>query len=64
MTEISTPNKEIGIWGMDKTDSRCAAVSSKEKLINSSCKFPSCCQSLSHPKLSVLRGFIHLLCVR
>lgn len=73
MTEIKIRNKEIGIWGMDKTSSRSTVVSSKEKLNLPPCKFfvsvaPSDSLTSQHAgKLSVvhvaLSGFIHLLCV-
>lgn len=74
MTEIKIRNKEIGIWGMDETNSRFAAVvSSKEKLNLPPCKFfvsvvlSDSLASQHAGKLSVvhvaLSGFIHLLCV-
>lgn len=73
VTEIKIRNKEIGIWGMDETNSPSAVVSSEEKLNLPPCKFfvtvvlSDSSTSQHAGKLSVvhvaLSGFIHLLCV-
>lgn len=73
MTEINIRNKEIGLWGMAETNSRSAAVSSKEKLNLPPCKFfvsvgqsdSLTSQHAGEPSVVHVApsGFIHLLCV-